>query len=326
MTTSDRILIVGGYGYGNVGDEAMLAGLIAKHAGRRLSVVSRNPQQTTALHGVAAVPISAAISALMTHQSVLIGGGSLFGRDMGRIGRLLPAFGGVARLLGRRLVLDGIGLDDVAPSSRGVRRLLAAASSVSVRDARSLELARSWGIEAELGTDLSVHMPEVVDSVGRELLRGAGVDLRRSVVGLCLTGVDGPLGRRVVDAGEAAMEWLPEVEFAFIPMARHPMVRTHDDLVLGRELQRRQPRLHLLESDGHPTAVLSAFRSLDMAVCMRFHSLLFAERAGTPIVPIAYASKCTSWLEERGMSSVEPSAAGLYAALVGLLGAERRVG
>jgi polysaccharide pyruvyl transferase WcaK-like protein len=320
------MLIVGGYGYGNVGDEAMLAGLIEKHSGRRLTVVSRNPQQTTALHGVAAVPISGAMPALMTHRSVLIGGGSLFGRDMGRIGRLLPAFGAAARLLGRQLVLEGIGLDDVAPSSRGVRRLLSAASSVSVRDARSLELARSWGIEAELGTDLSVHMPEVADSVGRELLRGAGVDLRRRVVGLCLTGVEVPLGRQVLEGVAAVMPRLPEVEFVFIPMARHPTVRTHEDLLLGHELRRLQPGLHLLETDAHPAAILSSFRSLDVAVCMRFHSLLFAERAGTPIVPIAYASKCVTWLDEREMSSVEPSAGALHAAIVALLPAQRRVG
>jgi polysaccharide pyruvyl transferase WcaK-like protein len=320
------MLVVGGYGYGNVGDEAMLAGLVAKYAGHRLTVVSRNPPRTAALHGVAAVPIGAAMPALMAHRSVLIGGGSLFGRDMGRIGRMLPAFGRLARLLRRDVVLDGIGLDDVDPASAGVRRLLSAASSVTVRDERSLELARSWGVAAELDADLSVHMPQVDDSVGRELLRGAGVDLRRQVVGLCLTGVDVALGGLMVEAAAAAMERMPGVEFIFIPMGRHPTVRTHDDLVLGRELQRRQPRLHLLETDGHPAGVLSSFRFLDAAVCMRFHSLVFAERTGTPIIPIAYASKCATWLDERRMASVEPLVPQLHAALAGLLGAERRAG
>ena len=62
------------------------------------------------------------------------------------------------------------------------------------------------------------------------------------------------------------------------------------------------------------------------AVCMRFHSLLFAERAGTPIVPITYASKCSTWLAERNMSSVEPDGKALHAAMVSLLPAQRLAG
>jgi polysaccharide pyruvyl transferase WcaK-like protein len=321
-----RILVVGGYGYGNVGDEAMLAGLLTKLDGRQVTVVSRDPRLTTRLHGVAAVPIGAAMAALRTHRTVLIGGGSLFGRDMGRIGRLLPAFGIGARLLGRRVVLDGIGLDDVGPSARAVRRLLSVASEVTVRDARSLELAEGWGIDARQAPDLSTRMPAVGDEVGRELLRASGVDLRRPVVGLCLTGVDAQLGDRVQRAVASAMHRLPQVEFVFIPMARHPTVPSHDDLVLGRQLQQLQPRLHLLQTDGHPAHVLSVFRSLQAAVCMRFHSLLFAERAGTAIVPIAYASKCSSWLAERNMASVEPDGTALHAALLSLLPAQRLAG
>lgn len=109
-------------------------------------------------------------------------------------------------------------------------------------------------------------------------------------------------------------------------MARHPTVASHDDLLLGRQLQQLQPRVHLLQADAHPASILSVFRSLDVAVCMRFHSLLFAERAGIPMIPIAYASKCSTWLTSRGMRSVQPSPDAVLAALTELLPAERRVG
>jgi len=48
---------------------------------------------------------------------------------------------------------------------------------------------------------------------------------------------------------------------------------------------------------------------------MRYHSLLFAERAGIPIVPIAYAEKCRHWLEERGLGDVDASPASVVDAL-----------
>jgi polysaccharide pyruvyl transferase WcaK-like protein len=323
---SDRTLVIGGYGYGNVGDEAMLAGLLTKLGNDRVTVASRNPARTRAMHRVDAISIHRAPAALLTHDSVLIGGGSLFGRDMGRIGRLLPEFGVAAHLLRRRVVLDGIGLDDVSSSSRDVRRLLSVASEVIVRDRRSLDLARGWAIPARQAGDLSTLMPDVEAGIGRHLLRASGVDLDRPVVGLCLTGVDRQLGEQVRQAVASAMHWLPQVEFVFIPMARHPTVPSHDDRVLGRELQQLQPRLHLLQADAHPASILSVFRSLDAAVCMRFHSLLFAERAGTPIIPISYASKCSTWLAEHRMRSVAPTGRAMHAALSDMVPVRRRAG
>ena len=52
---ADPVLVVGAYGYGNVGDEAVLAGLLAKLGDRSVTVVSRDPESTTRLHGVPSV-------------------------------------------------------------------------------------------------------------------------------------------------------------------------------------------------------------------------------------------------------------------------------
>jgi polysaccharide pyruvyl transferase WcaK-like protein len=323
---SERTLVVGGYGYGNVGDEAMLAGLLTQLDPEQVTVVSRDPRRTTVTHGVRSIPIHLAPIALATHRSVLIGGGSLFGRDMGRLGRLLPAFGVMASRLGKRVELVGIGLDDVSPTNRSVRRLLRLAARVVVRDGRSLEVARRWGVNATLEPDLSSAMPGADPNVGRELLRSSGVDMRRPVVGLCLTAVDEGLARNVVESLSAAIDRLAEVEFVFVPMARHPSVPAHDDGVLGRRLADARPRVHLLEQSDDPAAILSAFEWFDAAACMRFHSLVFAERSGVPIVPISYASKCSVWLGERGMTSIEPTVEALSDAISRVLPAERRAG
>ena len=312
---SRRILVVGGYGYGNVGDEAMLAGLLARLDQGAVTAVSRDPRRTSELHGVRAVAIPQAPLALASHDTVVMGGGSLFGRDMGRIGRLLPAFGLAARAMGRRVELVGIGLDDVAPSGGSVRRLAQRAARVVVRDRPSLELAGTWGVHATLEPDLSAGMPDLDAASGEALLVAAGLDPRRPVVGLCLTGVNARLAAEVLPAIAAAIPRFPEAQFAFIPMARHPHVASHDDAVLGRRLRDAAPTVRILEATDDPRVVLAAFGWLDAAVCMRFHSLVFAERAGVPIVPIAYASKCATWLGERGLSSVAVSADAIAGAL-----------
>jgi hypothetical protein len=38
---------------------------------------------------------------------------------------------------------------------------------------------------------------------------------------------------------------------------------------------------------------------------MRYHSLLFAKRTATSVVPIPYAEKCWDWTEEQDLEPVE---------------------
>jgi hypothetical protein len=53
---------------------------------------------------------------------------------------------------------------------------------------------------------------------------------------------------------------------------------------------------------------------------MRYHSLLFAERAGIAVLPIPYAPKCDRWLAERGLVPLAPTAEALGQAVASALG------
>jgi len=324
----EPILIVGGYGYRNVGDEAILAGLLHRLAGRGLTVVSRSPAETSALHGVRSVPIWRAVSELRHHRSVVIGGGGLFGRHMGQLGRLLPAYGLLARLPSRAVALMGIGVDADQPALGGtlLRLLARRAARIEVRDATSRDVLRSWQVESVLGPDLSSLMPAAPPSVGRHLLALAGVDGTRPVVGLCLTAVDERMGDAVARAVVRCVDRLPDVEFLFVPMSQHPFAHRHNDLEFARSLRGRAPRIRVLEGIHHPAAVLSLFGLLSGAVCMRYHALLFADRAGVPIVPVAYADKCRAWLAEHDETNVEPTVDALTDAIGALSPAVRMAG
>src|SRR5690606_26903894 len=99
------VLVVGAYGMGNIGDEAMLAGLLRRLRGRRVTVVSGDPAATRRLHRVKAVSARRASTELARTDAVVIGGGSLFSSHMGRRGRLIPLFGLIASALGKPVVL-----------------------------------------------------------------------------------------------------------------------------------------------------------------------------------------------------------------------------
>jgi polysaccharide pyruvyl transferase WcaK-like protein len=311
------ILVVGGYGYRNVGDEAILAGLIRRVGPGAITVVSRNPRETRRLHGVRSIGFGEATVALLRHRSLLVGGGGVLGPDMGRLGRLLPVFGELATQLRRTVVVEGVDLEehhDVLGRAL-TPRLLRRAWRVAVRDETSAEVARSWGVSSELIPDLSAWMPAADPETGASLLRRSGVDPEQPVVGLALTGMRADLSERVLTAVAAAMSALPAVQFAFVPMSRHPRVAEHDDTRLAERLVSMQSRLTILRTDVHPEAVLSAFGGFSAVVAMRYHAMLFAARAGVPLVAVPYAEKNARWLRERGLEAVTLSRPHLLSAL-----------
>jgi len=315
------VLVVGAYGYGNVGDEAILSGLLVRLEGHAVTVVSRSPGDTTALHGVRSIGIGQAVSALRHHRSVVIGGGGLFGRDMGRIGRLLPAFGLLAAALGKTVSVVGVDIDDrLSGSARPlVPLLMRAAASVQVRDRASAAVLAGWGASAGVEPDLSAWMQPRDADAARHALQEAGLDPERPIIGLALTGVNPTLADRVVEASvvavDALLDALPEAQFCFIPMSRHPWVPTHDDRLVAQRLRQLRPGVAVLEGPLPPDLVLATIGELSALVAMRYHAMLFAERAGVPLIPISYADKTDRWLTEHGLRSIRPNAKDLTRAL-----------
>jgi polysaccharide pyruvyl transferase WcaK-like protein len=327
-TLEHPILVLGGYGVRNVGDEAMLAGLLRQIGpDRSVTVVSRMPAETAALHGVRAISAWESVRALRSHSTLIIGGGGLFGRDMAAIGRLIPLYGLLASQLGLKVALVGVGVDrEMRPlAALLLRRLAMRAVAVSVRDHRSAEVLADWGIRADVLPDLSAGIDPAPARRGSELLRRAGIDPRRPVVGFAFTAMRADQ----TDALEAAVAHciaeLPDVQFCFIPMSQHPFAHQHNDLLLGRQLQRRSPRLAVLEGSLRPEEMLAVFGRLTAAVCMRYHSLLFAERTGTPIVPVPYAPKCEAWIDEHGLRGVPLEPGALASAVLAVVGGDREL-
>ena len=68
---------------------------------------------------------------------------------------------------------------------------------------------------------------------------------------------------------------------------------------------------------------MAVFASLSAAVCMRYHSLLFAARAGTSIIPVPYAPKCDAWLDEHDLQGVPLEGVALASAIAAAVGVGR---
>ena len=309
LEQGDRVLIVGGYGVRNVGDEAILAGLLTLLPPEtNTTVVSRDPQDTRSLHKVRAVPPGAALPALIRSDVLVISGGGIFSGHMGRMSRFLPLICLIAKARGMRVGFHGVGVYPSTPKwvLYMLARLAIRAELFTVRDRISSDTLDSLGVATEEIPDLSQFMPEAPSSRGEELLRSTGLDGSRPVVGLCLTATDQTLEDSLLRSIPRLLWEIPEAEFCFVPMSHHPTVAHHNDLKLAHRIKERAGRLAILETWHHPSDVLALFAEFSAAVCMRYHSLLFAERAGVPVVPIPYAEKCTSRVVEQNLSAAKP--------------------
>ncbi|MFQ5410052.1 MAG: polysaccharide pyruvyl transferase family protein, partial [Anaerolineales bacterium] len=166
--TSDRslaILIAGHFGFGNLGDEAILASMVTHlrelAPALKLCVVSGEPDATRTLHGVQAVDWrdwEQVISLAAASDLLLLGGGGLFhdywgfdpdtlltGEHAG-----LSFFGGLpllGALLEKPVMLYAVGVGPLhsALGRAYTRTLFELASRASVRDAASLEQLRAIG-------------------------------------------------------------------------------------------------------------------------------------------------------------------------------------
>ncbi len=170
MTRPPRLLVSGYYGFGNAGDEAILAGLtegLREQAPEaEVTVLSGNPSATQREHGVRAVSRGLGSAFLRGRESdVLIsgGGGLLQDATSWRSPLYYLTVMRLARAAGVRVACVGQG---IGPLHRGfVRRLvrngLSRVDAVAVRDQASQEALRELGVRrpVEVTADLAFLLP-----------------------------------------------------------------------------------------------------------------------------------------------------------------------
>ncbi len=290
-----RLLLSGYYGLGNLGDEAILAGLAPALAARgvAVTVLSAAPRATSSLHSVAAVHRLRGVPvALVGHTAFVSGGGGLLqdatsSRSLGYYLGLIRA----AKALGKRVAVYGQSLGPLTHAGR--KRVAAALAGVplAVRDRQSLAIAADLGLQAELVGDPALLMsrpkvPETPSAPGAPtLLIPRGGHPR----------FDAPLERlaaALIADGErvAAMALQPRVD---------------DGSVAA--LLAALPSLERAAAET-PKAALDLIAKAAAVVSVRLHGCILAAVAGVPFVALAYDPKVAGFAELAGAEVVPPEA------------------
>lgn len=282
-----KVLVSGYYGFGNLGDEALLQGLVRglEAHGHRVTVLSHAPQRTRELHSelssVGAIHrLRGLLPALLTHDALVSGGGGLLQDKTSQ--RSLDYYLGVIRLgkaLGKRVVVYG---QSVGPLSEEGRARVARALRgvpVAVRDGASQTLLGKLGVEAHLVADAALTLPAPRENPPKDapvllIPRGGYPEL---------TGALGTLAE--------------ELEARAIPVATLAFHPQEDDGEVVRIAERARVVRHEAST---PDEALRRVAASSYVVSARLHGLILAAVAGRGFSGLAYDPKVAAFLDEAG--------------------------
>jgi polysaccharide pyruvyl transferase CsaB len=314
MPAAGSCLIAGYYGFGNAGDEAILAAMLGELRALRpdldLVVASGDPAATAAQHGVRAVPrddLPAVIAAIRACDLVILGGGGLF-QDYWQVptdsfltarqGGLLTylTFPVLAALLGRPSMLYAVGVGplDTEEGRAQTRAAFALCSRATVRDPASLALLEEIlgkGPSIELAADPAFLLPAAEGPVLDALLSEIGVAPGEPLTGVAL---------RPWALGADPDAWEEEVRKA---LDLHLPFQPGEDLAVSRRVAAAlatRERALVISRPLEPAELAGVLGRCGRVLAMRYHAALFALAAGVPVAALAYDPKVTGLLAGAG--------------------------
>lgn len=326
-----RVLVIGNFGNGNIGDEAVLAGILAAMpSGVDVTVVSRNPSAVRTMHDVASVRTGswASLRALLRCDVIGLGGGGIFGAGLPRLVALLPGVLLISRvILRKQLVVQALGVYlDTPPKTLSLLLLaLRGAQAILVRDEESIQAlaqlsaAPTGGPRPVLVMDPAVEVPVAPRSAAQSFLRQAGVVLDHAPL-LVLSVKPAPdqvLTKRALEAVEQGVRWWLSAggRAAVLPLSGqgdYGLGTAHSDTALARQLAAELPAdcVTILPVPDSPQLAKAVIAEAAAVVAMRLHAQIFAWSTGVPCLGLVFEAKARAWHALTGACSIDldPSA------------------
>lgn len=309
------ILICGSYGLGNAGDEAILKAILQEvrmtAPAEEITVLSRNPAETTERHGVRTLHmfnIPAWRKAMGRARLYINGGGNLIQDVTSRRSLLYYLYTlRTAKKCGCKVMMYGCGIGpvrhtrDQALTRRTLSRYV---DTITLREDASLQELRRFGVdgpEVILSADPALILQRAGEAEIDRLMRENGLDPQGSYLGLCLRAWPGfeekaPAFAEAVRRAAAAHGLSP----VFISInhrsdgAAADQVAAHLD---GSVCVMRQPLSTEL--------TLGLMSRMQAVVSMRLHGLIFAAGQGIPLVGVVYDPKVSAFLSYMGQNLYE---------------------
>ena len=302
------VLLVGAFGQGNPGDEALCQAFVGALREHDVVVASADPAATAARHGVRAVGNGAGEVARVVRSAdaVVIGGGTVFKslhRSTGRrplaLLRNATALVAAARARGAKVAMVGVGAGDMpGPTApRLARWLVRHVDLLVLRDEESAAALSAVGAPTPfwIGADPAW----VLDDPSPQ------IDRRRSSVTIAVSHFAGH-DTLVANLADAVARRCPDDSVHVQPWQ---VGDAGDDYVMAERLVARLgDRASIVAPPTDLEDATTTFCRDRLVISLRFHGLVAAARAGTPFLAVAHEPKLAALSRRLEQISVPPHA------------------
>ena len=296
-----RVLLSGYYGFGNLGDEALLAEIVRNLRGRfpgvEIVALSADPPATAGAYAIEAAPrwdLGAVRREIAAADVFLSGGGGLLQNATSL--KSLLYYAGLVRQAVRAHKVVGIFAQSIGPLDfwgKGVvREFCKGITFATVRDEESRALLTSLlpGVPVERTAD-PVFLYDAPESGTEEALTREGLGAAaQPLVIACVrkTSAPGEVTLRVAAAVDALAAQGAHV--AFLPF------QLPEDAEAATDVIRKCHSAPTLLPGGDLDTVARAIASAQALIGVRLHSLILAARFGVPFAAVTYDPKVRALL------------------------------
>lgn len=303
-----RVVISGYYGFGSIGDEAILLSMVDSFRGEmadvEIVVLSDEPFQTKSAFGVEAIsrtnPFK--IIGLLRHSDMFISGGGGLLQDIFKL-RSVIYYGGLivlARLLGLQTMVYAQG---IGPLNRKLARTLTRwtfsfADLITVRDPQSKKLLQEIGVKKDVivTADPAFALKPISrppSGAGNEhplVLERMFGKLKKPVVGIAVRDWEGADLDKFALVADKLIEKLSAM-VVFIPM-KYP-----NDLMTSKNIADRMDNDAKVFEFPSSKETMEAIGELDFLIGIPLHSLVMAAKQSVPFMAILYDPKVDNFLK-----------------------------
>lgn len=301
-------VMVGYYGYGNRGDDALLCAIIddmrAKCPDFCPVVLSKNPEQTEMDYGVKSIGrfnILKVRKALKNAKMLIAGGGSLI-QDVTSTRSLMYYLYclSLAKKLGKKVMLyaNGIGPLKKESNKKKSAKVLNSVDVITLRDADSADFLKEIGVTkptTEVTGDPAFSLAKCNTEGADKILKELGVEGKILAVSV----------RCVADAGTFAPSFAQITEEickkydltpVFVPMQYSKDKKLSMDIV-----SHINGRAVFVDKDLDVETIMGIVARSEAVFAVRLHMLLFGAVMGVPVLGVNYDPKVKSNIKELGI-------------------------
>ena len=295
-----RAVICGYYGKGNGGDEALLVSLLQMlPKSVKPIVLSGNPAQTRQRYGVdscdrrSTFPI---LRALRQSDLFIWGGGSLM-QDATSFASPFY-YAGLMALAQQRGLKTIAWAQGIGPLKRSLTRsmtkqTLQGCTGVSVRDRASAQLVTDWQIPFVLA-------PDPVWALEAKSVKGLW-DLPAPRVAVTLRSHPQLTPQRLAHLTQALVDFQKATRTCILLVPFQPA----QDGAIARDIASQLSEPHHIISLEDPRELKGLFRGVEMAIGMRYHSLIMAAAEECRCFALSYDPKVTQLMKELNLPGWE---------------------